>query len=88
VLERAVAVHLGHDERNAVLEAVRRRLVDRDAPPRTACGTSSRDAEVPTEKSATSIPPAASASGVASSIAIPSISVPAERLDANRRTSS
>ena len=29
-LERALAVHLGHDERDARLEPVRRRLVDRD----------------------------------------------------------
>src|SRR5262249_22917568 len=59
------------------------------APPRTACGTSSRDADVPTEKSATSISPAASASGVASSTGVPSSSVePAERADANARTRS
>src|SRR5207248_11048897 len=56
------------------------------APPRTAWGTSWRDAEVPTENSARSRPPASSVSGVASSTAIPSISLPAEREDAKRRT--
>ena len=49
------------------------------APPRTACGTSSRDADVPTEKSARSMSPAASASGVASSTTIPPSSVAARR---------
>ena len=58
------------------------------APPRTACGTSSRLAREPTEKRQRSRSPAASASGVASSTTRPSISLPAERADANRRTSS
>src|SRR5437588_9723731 len=57
------------------------------APPRTACGTSSRDADVPTENNASSTPADASASGVASSTTIPQSSVrPAERADANART--
>src|SRR5205823_7811112 len=57
------------------------------APPRTTCGTSSRDASVPTEKSATSMSPAASASAVASSTTVPSASVdPADRAEAKART--
>src|ERR687887_454873 len=58
------------------------------APPRTACGTSSRLALVPTEKRQTSRSPAASASGVASSTTRPRTSLPAERADAKTRTSS
>ena len=57
VLERARAVHLGHDERDARLEPVGGRLVDRDGAAATACGTSSRDAPVPTEKRKTSTSP-------------------------------
>src|SRR4051794_21883790 len=60
-------------------------LSTQSAPPRTACGTSSREFDVPTEKSATSKPPFSSAPGVASSIVIPFCSLPAERSDANRR---
>ena len=52
------------------------------APPRTACGTSSRDADAPIAKKQTSRPPASSASGVASSTTRPSSSLPAERADA------
>src|SRR5918995_3129185 len=58
------------------------------APPRTACGTSSRLAAVPTENRQTSRSPAASASGVASSTVTPPITLPAERADAKSRTSS
>ena len=58
------------------------------APPRTACGTSSRDAPVPTEKRKTSTSPRSSASGVASSTVCPATTLPAERADANTRTSS
>src|SRR5215470_8154564 len=59
------------------------------APPRTACGTSSRDAVVPTENRAISIPPAARASDVACSTRVPSPSVdPADRAEANARTCS
>src|SRR5919108_3864499 len=60
------------------------------APPRTAWGTSSRLASVPTEKKAGSRSPASSASGVASSTAssVPPkrTRLPAERTDANART--
>src|SRR5512146_3596847 len=58
------------------------------APPDTAWGTSSRDAPVPTEKRKTSTSPRASASGVASSTVSPATCLPAERADANTRTSS
>src|SRR5215203_7199574 len=59
------------------------------APPRTACGTSSLLARVPTEKRQRSRLPAASASGVASATTRPSASVvPAERSEAKGRTSS
>src|SRR5262249_20008343 len=56
------------------------------AAPRTACGTSSRDADVPIENKHTSRSPAESASGVASSTVIPSTDVPAERAEAKART--
>src|SRR3712207_6444220 len=61
------------------------------APPDTPCGTSSRLASVPTEKKRTSRPPAASASGVASSTRSSSspngTRRPAERALANAWTS-
>src|SRR4051812_34053931 len=56
------------------------------APPLTACGTSSRDAPVPTEKRKTSTSPRASASGVASSTVYGPTCLPAERADAKTRT--
>ena len=56
------------------------------APPRTAWGTSSREALVPTEKRKTSTSPRASASGVASSTVQPATCLPAERADAKTRT--
>ena len=56
------------------------------APPRTAYGTSSRDAPVPTEKRKMSTSPRSSASGVASSTMCPLISLPAERAEAKPRT--
>src|SRR5687768_13006539 len=56
------------------------------APPRTAWGTSSRLAAVPTEKRQRSSPPAASTSGVASSTVSPATCFPAERAEAKTRT--
>src|SRR4051794_29950653 len=56
------------------------------APPRTACGTSSRDAPVPTEKRKTSMSPLASVSGVASSTVCGPRCLPAERAEAKTRT--
>src|SRR4051795_12189010 len=58
------------------------------APPLTAYGTSSREFDVPTEKSATSKPPFSSAPGVASSIVRPACCFPAERAEANSVMSS
>jgi hypothetical protein len=57
------------------------------APLRTACGTSSREAAASTAKRKTSTAAAANDSGVASSTGRPSSAVPADRADANRRTS-
>ena len=54
VVERTFAVRLGDDERDALGQPVRRRLVDADGSSAAACGTSSRLAEVPTEKKQTS----------------------------------
>ena len=71
--------------------SVSRNAVDlstQTAPPRTAWGTSSRLAAEPTEKRQRSTSARSSESGVASSTRTPSISVPAERADAKRRTSS
>src|SRR5437870_3368135 len=61
-------------------------LSTQTAPPLTAAGTSSRLASVPIEKKQRSSSPAASASGVASSISTPPTVDPAERADAKART--
>ena len=58
------------------------------APPRTACGTNEREADVPTEKRNTSTSPRSSASGVASSTSCRPSRVPADRADAKTRTCS
>jgi hypothetical protein len=90
-LERTPAVHLRHHERIAVDEAVRGGLVDADGSRRRGQqGTSSRLADVPTEKRKRSTSPTPSASDVASSTRSSSapkgILDPAERPDANART--
>ena len=64
VLESALPVHLGDDERHAVLEPESRGLVDAErARGRRGAGTSSRLVSAPTEKKQTSRSPAPSATG-------------------------
>ena len=84
VLEGSLAIHLRHDERNAVLRAgMPRTCRCRRAPASAAIGTSSRLIVVPIENKQTSRSPAPRTASVASSTTKSPSRPPAERHDAN-----